>query len=66
MVKAKCVRFVEERGFGFVRPLDGGADAFVHATVIPGGDPLAVGEVVAVEIADSPRGPRAVRLERVG
>ena len=66
MVRARCIKFVEERGFGFLRPLDGGADIFVHVTKIPGEVPLREGELVDIETEASPRGPRAIFVQRVG
>ena len=46
MLSGKVVLFDEERGFGFVRPDDGGVDVFVHIKAAREGgiDELTVGD----------------------
>ena len=58
-------RFDAERGFGFITPDAGGADLFVHATVITDGESLQYGDRVRYQIRQSDRGPQADRVERV-
>ena len=58
-------RFDAERGFGFITPDAGGADLFVHATVVRDGEALQYGDRVRYQIRQSDRGPQADRVERV-
>jgi CspA family cold shock protein len=56
--------FLEDRGFGFIRPVDGGADVFVHVRDISNRDTLRIGERVEFEVVtDERRGkPRADKV----
>lgn len=56
--------FIDERGFGFIRPADGGADVFVHVTELLNRPSLESGEKVEFEIVTDPRRgkPRAKRV----
>jgi CspA family cold shock protein len=56
--------FLEDRGFGFIRPVDGGADVFVHVRDLSNRDTLRIGERVEFEIVeDERRGkPRADKV----
>lgn len=56
--------FIDERGFGFIRPADGGADVFVHAKDLLNRSTLKSGEKVEFEVVtDDRRGkPRASRV----
>lgn len=62
-VEGTLVKWDDERGFGFIRPADGGKDIFVHITGFPRatGRPD-VGEQVSYEIEESDRGPRAAQV----
>jgi cold shock CspA family protein len=56
-----------ERGFGFIRDVQGG-EVFFHHTVLPSPDQfstLTVGMVVEFEAEPSPKGPRATRVTRM-
>ena len=66
MVRARCVRFIPGKGFGFLRRLDdpNAEDVFFHKSAL-GGDELEVGDLVDVEVVDNGRGPRAALLMRV-
>lgn len=50
--------FFEERGFGFITPDDGGADAYVHFSAIQsdGFKTLHQGQAVRFEIGEDPKG----------
>ena len=56
-------RYDAERGFGFITPDAGGADLFVHTSVVVGAEPLQKGERVRYAVRQSDRGPQADRVE---
>jgi cold shock protein len=58
-------RYDADRGFGFITPDAGGADLFVHLSVLGGAEPLQKGERVRYGVRQSDRGPQADRVERV-
>lgn len=58
-------RYDAERGFGFITPDAGGADLFVHVSVLRGGEDLQEGDRVRYQVRQSDRGPQADRVERV-
>jgi CspA family cold shock protein len=64
MAQGVVVGFKDDRGFGFIRPDDGGGDVFVHVRDIANADKLNQGQRVSFEIvADDRRGkPRADRV----
>ena len=53
------------KGYGFITPDAGGADLFVHVSVISGTDELYPGDRVRYQVRQSDRGPQADRVERV-
>lgn len=57
-------RYDAERGFGFITPDAGGADLFVHMSVLGGAEPLHSGERVRYKVRQSDRGPQADHVER--
>lgn len=59
------VRYDAERGFGFIAPDAGGADLFVHVSVLRGAEALNQGDRVRFQVRQSDRGPQADRVERV-
>ena len=59
------VRYDAERGFGFIAPDAGGADLFVHVSVIRGAESLLEGDRVRFEVRLSDRGQQADRVERL-
>ena len=58
-------RYDAERGFGFIAPDAGGADLFVHVSVVRGAEPLQEGDRVRYRVRQSDRGPQADGVERV-
>jgi CspA family cold shock protein len=58
-------RYDAERGFGFITPDAGGADLFVHMSVLLGPEPLQKGDRVRYKVRQSDRGAQADRVERL-
>lgn len=59
--------FKDEKGFGFIRPDDGGKDVFVHhsAIAMDGFRSLQQGDRVEYEVVDDPKGPRASDVQKI-
>ncbi len=63
MASGKLVSFDGSRGFGFIRPEDGGPDVFVHVNDIGlGEDELRQGRVFEFDVTEGDRGPKAINL----
>jgi CspA family cold shock protein len=58
-------RYDAERGFGFITPDAGGADLFVHVSVVRGTEGLQEGDRVRYQVRQSDRGPQADSVERL-
>ncbi len=58
-------RYDADRGFGFITPDAGGADLFVHVSVVRDSEVLHEGDRVRFKVRLSDRGPQADRVERV-
>nr|WP_277818619.1 cold shock domain-containing protein [Cellulosimicrobium arenosum] len=58
-------RYDADRGFGFITPDAGGADLFVHVSVVRGAEVLEEGDRVRFRIRQSDRGPQADGVELV-
>ena len=59
--------FIDEKGYGFISPVGGGADVFVHHTAINGFGrrSLVEGQEVTFEIVASQDGPLAENVTRL-
>jgi len=65
--KALVKWFNVTKGFGFVAPADGTADAFLHISILnrAGFQELADGTEIVCEITEGPKGPQVTRLVEV-
>jgi CspA family cold shock protein len=58
-------RFMDDKGFGFIKPDTGDKDIFVHHSAIGGSGfkSLAPGQRVEFDLVQDPKGPRAENVE---
>ncbi|MCP4915035.1 MAG: cold-shock protein [Oligoflexia bacterium] len=62
-MKTGTVKFFnDEKGFGFIKPDDGGNDLFVHVSAVSNGT-LQTDEKVTFEIGEGQKGPCAVNVK---
>ena len=66
-VTAKVKWFNPAKGFGFVAPTDGTADAFLHVSVVQraGLRTLRQGATIICDLSEGPRGPQVASIARV-
>ena len=57
--------FNETKGFGFIKPDDGGKDIFVHVSALGGLQSLANDQRVTFDVEEGRRGPQAVNVQIV-
>ncbi|NEQ70561.1 MAG: cold-shock protein [Symploca sp. SIO1B1] len=55
--------FNETKGFGFIKPDDGGKDIFVHVSALGGLQSLANDQRVVFDVEEGRRGPQAVNVQ---
>lgn len=69
MAQGTVARIIMDRGFGFIKPDDGGADIFFHHSSLPEGgfDMLQEGQPVEYETGQDPRSnrPRATNVRPI-
>src|SRR3954467_5239292 len=60
-------RFMDDKGFGFIKPDAGGKDVFVHHSAIEGSGfrSLAQGSRVEFDLVQDPKGPRAENVRTI-
>lgn len=66
-VTAKVKWFNPAKGFGFVAPTDGSADAFLHISVVQraGATVLQQGATIVCDLTEGPRGPQVANISRI-
>jgi CspA family cold shock protein len=66
-VTAKVKWFNPAKGFGFVAPIDGSPDAFLHMSVVQhaGLRTLRQGATIICDLTSGPRGPQVSSIDRV-
>lgn len=57
------IKFVAEKGYGFIIRQDGGADVFFHVRQFPQDTKLDIGQAVTFDLEAHKRGDRAVNIE---
>jgi cold shock protein len=67
MPQGKIKMYNDDKGFGFIRPDDGGNDIFFHVSALREGDEIEVGKVVTFEVGVDPKSgkPKAVSVDLV-
>ena len=60
-------RFMDDKGFGLIKPDSGGKDVFVHHSAISGQGfkSLSQGQRVEFDIVQDPKGPRAANVSPI-
>jgi CspA family cold shock protein len=67
MATGTVKRFNDAKGFGFIKPDDGGEDLFAHFTAIKGQGfrTLKEGQKVSFEVTSGPKGKQATNIQAV-
>jgi CspA family cold shock protein len=55
MPNGKIKMFNDEKGFGFIKPDDGGNDVFFHVSALREGDEIVRDAAVSFEMGDDPK-----------
>jgi cold shock protein len=48
--RGKIIRYIDDRGFGFIKPDDGGPDVFMHISGVAPGYAIEVGASVVFDV----------------
>jgi cold shock protein len=65
--KGTVERFMDDKGFGFIKPDSGGKDVFVHHSAVEGTGfkSLSQGDRIEFDLVQDPKGPRAENVRRL-
>jgi CspA family cold shock protein len=63
--KGEIKKYIDDRGFGFIIPDDGGDDIFFHITNVTGIDQPEQGIRVEYQITKTPKGLNAINVRLV-
>lgn len=65
MARGTVKWFNDSKGYGFISPIDGSKDVFVHHNAIQGSGfkSLSEGQQVTFDTEDGPKGPSAVNVQ---
>lgn len=55
MSTGKIKMFNDDKGFGFIKPDDGGVDVFFHVSALREGDEISTGKAVTFEVGTDPK-----------
>jgi CspA family cold shock protein len=68
MSTGKIKMFNDDKGFGFIKPDDGGVDVFFHVSALREGDEISIGKSVTFEIGADPKSgkTKATSVDLVG
>ncbi|OHA18557.1 MAG: cold-shock protein [Candidatus Taylorbacteria bacterium RIFCSPHIGHO2_01_FULL_46_22b] len=66
MEEGTIARIIADKGFGFIKRTSGGKDLFFHSNELQNVkiEELREGDKVTFEVADSPKGPNAVKVNK--
>ena len=64
-MKGTVQRWLDGRGYGFIKPDEGGDDIFVHHTEIRGAYSLREGQRVEFDVQRTDRGLRAINVKLI-
>jgi len=65
-LKGTITRWLDDRGFGFIKPEEGGDDVFLHFSEIEDSYLINEGVEVEFEVRDTYKGLRAVNAKILG
>ena len=54
--KGKLVRWIDEKGFGFINPENGKNDLFIHFSAIKSNRKPIIGDIILYETSIDPKG----------
>jgi cold shock protein len=68
MQEGTIARLVSDKGFGFIKVEGMDKDLFFHTNELVGVsfESLREGDKMSFEVADSPKGPNAIKVSKVG
>jgi CspA family cold shock protein len=65
-LKGTIIRWLDGRGYGFIKPEEGGEDVFLHHSEVEDVYLIKEGKEVEFQIQDTYRGPKAINAKILG